>query len=192
MLWLITIIFCLKTDRCRLDILRSRYLIKLLWFILNYNCYSKWCISFTIFIFRWGKYIKLYRLAGQDDIYFHNHISIFHTFYLPLTPDAKLTMYKLMKYILHSQKTRGVHPMLAQCWPTVFDAGPTLHQHWLNFSCSLGYHSVNCQLKGRTTIWWCQFHALWVTPRNNEMFIQCLVNSGPPSATVAQHLANHG
>ena len=23
----------------------------------------------------------------------------------------------------------GIHPMLYQCWPTVFDAGPTLKQH---------------------------------------------------------------
>ena len=25
--------------------------------------------------------------------------------------------------------------MLFQCWPTVFDAGPTLKQHWVNASC---------------------------------------------------------
>ena len=28
-----------------------------------------------------------------------------------------------------SQQTRDIHPMLFQCWPTVFDAGPTLIQH---------------------------------------------------------------
>ena len=27
--------------------------------------------------------------------------------------------------------------MLFQCWPTVFDAGPTLKQRWLNASCLL-------------------------------------------------------
>ena len=31
------------------------------------------------------------------------------------------------------------HPMLVQCWPIVYDAGPTLYvQHWLNVSCLLG------------------------------------------------------
>ena len=27
--------------------------------------------------------------------------------------------------------------MLFQCWPTVFDAGPTLKQHWVNAPCIL-------------------------------------------------------
>ena len=37
-----------------------------------------------------------------------------------------------------TQQTRGIHPMLFQCWPTVFDAGPTLKQHWVNAPCLLG------------------------------------------------------
>ena len=28
--------------------------------------------------------------------------------------------------------------MLAQCWPSVENAGPTLNQHWVNVSCLLG------------------------------------------------------
>ena len=32
----------------------------------------------------------------------------------------------------HMQKTVGIHPMLFQCWPTVFDAAPTLKQDWVN------------------------------------------------------------
>ena len=28
--------------------------------------------------------------------------------------------------------------MLFQYWPTVFDAGPTVKQHWVNASCLLG------------------------------------------------------
>ena len=36
-----------------------------------------------------------------------------------------------------SQQTRGIHPMLFQCYPTVFDAGPTLQQHWINTVCLL-------------------------------------------------------
>ena len=29
--------------------------------------------------------------------------------------------------------------MLFQCWPNVFDAGPTLKQHWLKHPCLLGW-----------------------------------------------------
>ena len=28
--------------------------------------------------------------------------------------------------------------MLFKCWPTVFDIGPTLTQHWVNAPCLLG------------------------------------------------------
>ena len=38
------------------------------------------------------------------------------------------------------QQTRGIHPMPLQCWPTVFDAGPKLKQHWLNAPCLLDRH----------------------------------------------------
>ena len=34
--------------------------------------------------------------------------------------------------------TRDIHPMLFQCCPTVFDAGPTLKQHWVKAPCLLG------------------------------------------------------
>ena len=37
-----------------------------------------------------------------------------------------------------SQQTRDVDPMLLWCWATVFDAGPTSHQHWINVPCLLG------------------------------------------------------
>ena len=36
------------------------------------------------------------------------------------------------------QQTRGIHPMLFQSWATVFDAGPTLKQLWVDASCLLG------------------------------------------------------
>ena len=34
--------------------------------------------------------------------------------------------------------------MLVQCWSTVYDAGPTLDQHWVDVSCLLGtlYHDI--------------------------------------------------
>ena len=40
---------------------------------------------------------------------------------------------------MDTQQIRGIRPMLFQCWPTVFDAGPTLKQHWVNAPCLLRY-----------------------------------------------------
>ena len=37
------------------------------------------------------------------------------------------------------QQTRYIEPLLVQCWSTVYDAGPTLNQQWLNVSCLLGH-----------------------------------------------------
>ena len=37
-----------------------------------------------------------------------------------------------------TQLTRGIRPMLFQCWASVEDGGPTLKQHWANASCLLG------------------------------------------------------
>ena len=42
----------------------------------------------------------------------------------------------------HSQQTRGIHPMMFQCWHTVFDAGPTLKQNWVNAPCLLGIYTA--------------------------------------------------
>ena len=36
-----------------------------------------------------------------------------------------------------TQQKRGNQPMPFQCWPTVFDAGPTLKQHRVNSPCLL-------------------------------------------------------
>ena len=36
------------------------------------------------------------------------------------------------------QQTRDIDPMLVQCWSTVYDAGPTLGQHWVDVSRLLG------------------------------------------------------
>ena len=37
-----------------------------------------------------------------------------------------------------AQQTRGIHPMLFQCWTNVEDGGPTLKQHWVNSPCFQG------------------------------------------------------
>ena len=46
---------------------------------------------------------------------------------------------KVPHHLLY-QKTRDIHPLLAQCWSSVYDAGSTLSQQWLNVSCLLLYH----------------------------------------------------
>ena len=33
--------------------------------------------------------------------------------------------------------------MLFQCWPAVYDVGPTLNQHWFNVSCLLGLQNID-------------------------------------------------
>ena len=40
------------------------------------------------------------------------------------------------------QKTRDINPLLAQCWSTVYDAGPTLTKQWVNILFLFG-HSVS-------------------------------------------------
>ena len=47
-----------------------------------------------------------------------------------------------------SQQTRDVHPVLIQCWSSVFDAGPTLNQHWMKVLCLLGCVLEDCVLPG--------------------------------------------
>ena len=37
-----------------------------------------------------------------------------------------------------AQQIWNIHPMLAQCWASVADGGPTLYQHWVDVSCLLG------------------------------------------------------
>ena len=48
------------------------------------------------------------------------------------------TSWPLIPDHLAIQQTPGIHTMLFDCWPTVFDAGPTLKQHWVNDLCLLG------------------------------------------------------
>ena len=43
-----------------------------------------------------------------------------------------------LKYLNLSQQTRDIDLMLDQCWATVYDAGPTLVQHWVDVSCLPG------------------------------------------------------
>ena len=53
--------------------------------------------------------------------------------FLLKTKCTQAIVFEKMFFIgMESQKTRGIHQMLFQCWPTVFCAGPTLKQHWLN------------------------------------------------------------
>ena len=42
-----------------------------------------------------------------------------------------------------SQETRGLDPMLFQCWPSDVGGGPILKQHWVKSSCLLGSTQVS-------------------------------------------------
>ena len=69
------------------------------------------------------------------------HISVFDA---KTISDIKEQQLASAKYILFdillvtTQQTRNIDPMLFKCWPTLFDVGPTLKQHWLNVLCLLG------------------------------------------------------
>ena len=39
----------------------------------------------------------------------------------------------------YAQQTRGIDPKLFQCWHTIFDAGPTLKQHWVKYLVFAGW-----------------------------------------------------
>ena len=41
----------------------------------------------------------------------------------------------LLYYLIPHQQARHIDPILDQCWPTVFDVGPTLVQHGVDASC---------------------------------------------------------
>ena len=43
----------------------------------------------------------------------------------------------LLRVKLAIQQTQGIHTMMFQCWPTVFDAGQLLKQYWMNDPCLL-------------------------------------------------------
>ena len=43
------------------------------------------------------------------------------------------------------QQTRDNQPMLTSCWPSVYDAGPTSRQHWINVMCVTGASTLLLQ-----------------------------------------------
>ena len=51
-----------------------------------------------------------------------------------------------------SQQTWVVGPTLVYCWPTVYDAGQTVNQRWVNVSCLLGWYTI---------IKWINFCHIW-------------------------------
>ena len=57
--------------------------------------------------------------------------------------DAKLTQTtgwwpKTRSAPMITQQARVTDPLMAQCWPSFYDAGTTLTHKWLNASCLLG------------------------------------------------------
>ena len=47
-----------------------------------------------------------------------------------------------VRMCIATQQTRDIESMLGQCWPAVYDVGPTSSQHWLNVSCLPAVYDV--------------------------------------------------
>ena len=90
------------------------------------------------------------------------------------------------------EQTRDIDPMLDECWPIVYDAGPIFSQHWVNVSCLLGSKSghepqawapsvyfPNCQVWTRVTVTDCYVrmystrgqHIGHTKPKGNNAFL---------------------
>ena len=52
-----------------------------------------------------------------------------------------------------SPQTQDVELMLAYCWSTVYDAGPTLNKYWFNVLCLLGMLSAITVCVMKTSFW---------------------------------------
>ena len=63
--------------------------------------------------------------------------------------DAKLTGWcpKTRSAPMITQQPRITDPLMAQCWPSFYDAGTTLTHQWLNASCLLGFNSPTGTVK---------------------------------------------
>ena len=82
------------------------------------------------------------RVDGKYDGLQRQHISLaLRRSTAEPTGNVFMNAYKIPVSIETSQsshQTRGIHPMLIQCWASVEDGGPTLKQHWVNAPCLLG------------------------------------------------------
>ena len=69
----------------------------------------------------------------------------------------------------NSQQTRHFDPMLGQCWPTVYDVGPTLAQNWVDMSFKNNPLSLSDTLQHihqlqiiKTIIMWTSWRCVWL------------------------------
>ena len=80
----------------------------------------------------------------------HSHFNVIIMIYFPVLsrysnvthtpPDmANLSLWAAFVDPLSAQKTRHIYPMFDQCWPTVYDFGPTLVKHRVYVSCFLSW-----------------------------------------------------
>ena len=91
----------------------------------------------------------------------------FHIDFSELANSLKYSSaFKVVHYVLHYVPNKHDTSMLAQCWASVVDDGPTLDQHWVDVSC-LPHPAY-------------PGHA------------QCCANAGPASPTMAQLSDNTG
>ena len=85
-----------------------------------------------------------------------------------------------------SRPTRDVHPVLAQCWASVEDGGPSLSRHWVNVSCLPRYAGPMVASVADVSPRLCQqkAHVLFLLgsndkPRKRERVIWYWFNVGP-------------
>ena len=91
-----------------------------------------------------------------------------------------------------TQHTRGIHPMLFQCWPTVFDAGPTLKQHWVNASCLLGiYYFIHSFIQSSNTRTTMSIIQLEEDMINIFLSDETQMNSGSQKALICTYWSSH-
>ena len=82
--------------------------------------------------------------------------------------------------VIYFAQTLAIQPMLFQCWHTVFDAGPSLKQHWVIVPCFWLLHYAGDSLTSRR-----QKHQI-----TRCILVHCWCSAGPPSATPGQHYSN--
>ena len=85
-----------------------------------------------------GSLFIIVQLQGNSYVCLHSPLSQ-PGVYVPSGHFYKLQNLNItLCYFALTHQTRDIEPLLVQCWPTVYDVGPTLKQQWLGVSCLLG------------------------------------------------------
>ena len=95
-------------------------------------------------------------------------------------PDvANLSLWTAFVDPISAQKTGHIYTVFDQCWPTVYDVGPTMVEHWLYVSCLLVWLPPPPPLPGSLFISRGPFSSHSVTYRTRINFRSNLNPSSP-------------